>query len=321
MSIEFENKTIVITGATSGIGFAAASELARQRAYVIATGRTPERCREAEERIRNHNPSARIVFLAADLSSQDEVARLARDIEETLRKDGRNSIDVLINNAGVFTSWFESTKEGIEAQFAVNHLAPFLLTHLLMPLLKASPEARVITMSSGSHYKTRMNWKDIQLRKRYNCLRAYKQSKLCNVLFSLELKKRAHDANIAVFACDPGLVNTEMGLKNTSGIAYRVWSIRRHQGVAPDVAAKSLAWLAAETSIQKSNQIYWKYCRPKKPSRYSMNEEAARRLWHISEKMCGINSEDYGLGAAFYADEESVHTDPEKRGIQARNDI
>ena len=286
---------MVVTGATSGIGFATVSELVRQRTFVIAIGRSLEKCREAEEKIRHEYPEAKLIFLAADLSSQEDVVVLSDAIARTIRNEGRDSIDALIHIAGTFTSWYASTREGIETQFAVNHLAPFLLTHHLMPLLKASPAARVITMSSGSHYHTRIHWKDIMLKKHYNCLLAYKQSKLCNVLFSLELQRRTQNTNISIFASDPGLVNTDMGLKNTSGIAKWVWSVRKNKGISPAEAARSMVWLAAETSIKNSDKLYWKYCRPKNPSRYSQNAEAALRLWRISEKMCGINSEAFCL--------------------------
>lgn len=295
MSIEFEGKVMVLTGATSGIGFATAVELVRQKAFVIAAGRTAGKCGEAEKRIRSEYPDAKLVFLAADLSSQEEIAGLADSITQIVRSSGRTCVDVLINIAGAFTSWYVSSREGIETQFAVNHLAPFILTHRLMPLLKAAPEARVITVSSGSHYHTKIHWNDIMLRKHYNCLLAYKQSKLCNVLFSLELKRRTRNTDISVFAADPGLVNTEMGLKNTSGLAKRIWSFRKENGASPKEAARSIAWLAAETSIKGSEYIYWKYCRPKKPSPYSMDPGSASRLWRLSEKMSGISSENFGL--------------------------
>ena len=295
MSINLEGKIVVLTGATSGIGFETALEFIRQGIFVIATGRSIEKCREAEERVRQIVPEAKFSFLAADLSSLAEIIKLSEAIIKTIHAEGRNSIDVLIHNAGTFTSWYISTPEGFETQFAVNHLAPFMLTHHLMPLLAAAPEARVITMSSGSHYHTRINWEDILLRKHYHCLAAYKQSKLCNVLFSRELKRRTQHMNLSVFAADPGLVNTEMGLKNTSGIAKWVWAIRKRGGVPPREAARSIVWLAGEPSISHSDQLYWKYCRPQKPSQYSEKSGEALKLWLLSEKMCGIHSIDFGI--------------------------
>lgn len=138
-------------------------------------------------------------------------------------------------------------------QWAVNHLAPFLLTMELLPLLDAAPGGRIITVSSGSHYNTRLNWQDIQLRRRYNPLRAYNQTKLANVLFTLEFNRRyASCSRMRAFAADPGLVNTEIGLKSNSFLARWVWDIRRRGGVTPEFAAQGLVVLATEPNIQES---------------------------------------------------------------------
>ncbi|MCL6588534.1 MAG: SDR family oxidoreductase [Firmicutes bacterium] len=304
-TLEISKKTMVVTGATSGIGLATAKGLAYQGAYVIGVGRSQKRCEQAEIIIRTAVPEARVIFLVADLASQRQVRELAERIR--LKAAGLNQgaaprIDVLINNAGTFSRWFTATPEGIELQLAVNHLAPFLLTHELMPLLKAAPAGRVVTVSSGSHYRTRINWNDIELRNHYNCLRAYKQSKLANVLFSFELNRRLRacvrdsNPNIRAYAVDPGLVNTEIGLKATNGLVRWIWNHRRRSGVDPAAGAATSIYLASEPSVQTAQEVYWKNCRPRRPSRYSEREDAAQRLWEISERMCGINSADYGLG-------------------------
>jgi NADP-dependent 3-hydroxy acid dehydrogenase YdfG len=125
---------------------------------------------------------------------------------------------------------------------------------------------------------------------------AYKQSKLANVLFTCELRKRLGErSHIRAFAADPGLVNTEMGLKNTAGIARFVWSIRKNSGVTPSMASKSLTYLALEEPPVNTDQIYFKDCKPKKASPYALDKDNALRLWEISEKMCGINSDEFGL--------------------------
>lgn len=291
MGSDLKGKNIVITGATSGIGLATALELAGRGAFVIAAGRSEEHCKQAEEIILNKHPEATVTFLAADLSSQRQIRELSLKIKQMDEVRERGCIDVLINNAGAFSSWYVSTEEGFELQWAVNHLAPFLLTNELLTLLKAAPAARVITISSGSHYRTRIHWKDVQLRKHYGCLKAYKQSKLANVLFTREMNRRLGPAsNVRAFAVDPGLVNTGMGLKNTTGIARFVWKKRRHKGVQPEAAASAIVYMAGEPSIQNSCDIYWKNGRPLKPSRYSHRTDAALRLWELSEKMCGINN-------------------------------
>lgn len=290
--MELNEKIIVITGATSGIGLATALELAGSGARIIAVGRSEQRCKEAAGIVGEKHPGAKVAFLAADLSSQKQIRELAKKIRQLdmVREKGR--VDVLINNAGAFTSWYVSTNEGFELQWAVNHLAPFLLTNELLPLLKAAPAGRVITVSSGSHYRTRIHWKDVQLRRHYGCLKAYKQSKLANVLFTRELNRRlGPGSTVRAYAVDPGLVNTEMGLKGTTGIARFVWEKRRKKGVRPETAAASIAFMAVEPSIQAAEDIYWKNCRPLKPSRYSHREDAALRLWELSEKMCGVTED------------------------------
>jgi NAD(P)-dependent dehydrogenase (short-subunit alcohol dehydrogenase family) len=300
---DLSDKTIVVTGATSGIGLATATELAHRGAYVIGVGRSQERCELAETKIRTVAPEARVTFLMADLASQKQVRELAERIRRKAASEGKSArIDALINNAGTFSGWFIATAEGFELQLAVNHLAPFLLTHELMPLLKAAPAGRVITVSSGSHYRTRINWNDIELRRHYNCLRAYKQSKLANVLFSFELNRRLRanargpNATVRGFAVDPGLVNTEIGLKGTSGLVKWIWTKRRQGGVDPAAGADTSLYLASEPSVQTVEDVYWEKRRPKRPSRYSQRIDAAQRLWEVSERMCGVNSADYGLG-------------------------
>lgn len=289
-----KDKVIVVTGATSGIGLATAKELAGKGAVLIGTGRSKERCEKAEAEIKSRYPDARVSYLTADLASLDEVASLASRIRNLLSLKGFDSIDVLVNNAGTVSSWYVSTVDGFELQFAVNHLAPFRLTYELMPLLARSAEGTVIGLSSGSHYRTRIHWKDVMLRKHYNCLLAYKQTKLANVLFATELNRRLSTAgsNVRAFAVDPGLVNTDIGLKGTDGIVKKVWKIRSRGGTPAAQPAHCISWLAAEPGARKTGEVYWKDCSPMKPSRYSQRPDVAARLWEMSERMCRIRYDD-----------------------------
>ncbi len=284
------NKVIVITGATSGIGLATVKELALKGAYVIGAGRSEERCKAAEQEVRNICPDAKINYLTADLSSLSEVTRLTADIQKMLMKEGFSHIDVLINNAGTVSSWYMSTVDGFELQFAVNHLAPFLLTHELLPLLERSQAGTVICTSSGSHYRTRLRWNDIMLRKHYNTLLAYKQTKLANVLFVTELNRKltASDSSVKAFALDPGLVNTDIGLKGTGGIVKKVWQLRSKGGTPPEIPAHSMVYLAMDPAPRLTGRVYWKDCSPMKPSSYSQRPDVSKRLWELSARMCGI---------------------------------
>jgi NAD(P)-dependent dehydrogenase (short-subunit alcohol dehydrogenase family) len=285
-----KGKTIAITGSTSGIGLATALGLAGRGAHIIGVGRSEAKCSQAMDIIKTSYPEAHLTYYTADLSSRKQIGELAENIRGGLHKEGRVSIDALINTAGTFTSWYVSTEEGFELQFAVNYMAPFLLTHELLDLLKASPNGRIITVSSGSHYNTRMHWKDVMLRKHYNCLLAYKQSKLADVLFTFEFNRRyGRNCAVRAYAADPGLVNTEIGLKRTTGIANLVWKYRRKSGTSPAAGAATSLYLASEPSLPDGNAVYWKECKPKKPSKYSMNEDAAQRLWDMTERMCGIS--------------------------------
>ncbi len=286
---DLNGKMMVITGATSGIGRAAARALARRGARVIGVGRSAARCAELEEAIRREDPAARLTTLTADLSSQRQVRRLAADIRGLVEAEAGGRLDALVNNAASVSSWYTATEDGYELQFAVNHLAPFLLTCELLPLLRAAPSGRVITISSASHYRTRMHWSDIMYRRGYNCLLAYKQSKLANVLFSAELNRRLGPGSpLRAYAVDPGLVNTELGLKGTGGLENWVWQKRRSGGVSPEQGAATAVFLASEPSLADPDAVYWKDCRPAAPSRPAQDPADAARLWALSERLCGI---------------------------------
>jgi len=289
MASSLIGKTIVVTGATSGIGLATAEALARQGAEVIGVGRSPQRCQAAEQQLRGLNPAGRVTYCVADLTRQDEVRRLAEAVRGITAAAGRPALDGLVNNAGTFTFWLALTPEGFETQWALNHLAPFLLTQELLPLLEAAPAARVVTVSSGSHYHTSLNWTDIQLRRHYNGLLAYQQTKLSNVLFTVELNRRlGPQSRVRAFAADPGLVKTDIGLKGTPALVQWIWERRRAGGISPAEAARGIVFLLSEPSVRDSSQVYWKHGRPQPPSRQALDVAAAQRLWAISAQMCGM---------------------------------
>jgi NAD(P)-dependent dehydrogenase (short-subunit alcohol dehydrogenase family) len=285
-----EDKTFVVTGATSGIGLAVVESLVRQHASVIGVGRAADRCEWARERVQAIGEAGtHVAYLCADLALQDEVRRLSAEIGETLRTWGHPHLDALINNAATVPYWQTLTPEGIDMQWAVNHLAAFLLTLELLPLLRAAPKGRVVVVSSGSHRGARLNWEDLQSRRHYNPLKSYGQTKLANILFASEFNRRfAADSGLRAFAADPGLVNTDIGLKSNSALASAIWSWRRRGGVRPEAAASGIVFLAVDPSIQGSPDVYWKSRKPTPPSAAALNPQAARQLWELSAQMCAV---------------------------------
>jgi NAD(P)-dependent dehydrogenase (short-subunit alcohol dehydrogenase family) len=275
-------KLIVITGATAGIGLAAARALCARGAQVIGIGRSAERCAQAEQLIRAETPAADIRYHLADLSSLRQVRALAAGLCAELPR-----LDVLINNAGTVASGYTATEDNYELQFAVNHLAPFLLTRRLLPLLRAAPDARVVTVSSASHRSGRIHWQDVMLRQRYNPLTAYQQSKVANVLFSAEFNRRYTSPSLRAYAADPGLVNTDIGLKGTQGLVRWFWNLRRGGGQSPPQGAATAVHLASQVLDGQRGALYWADCRPAMPSKYALRADEAARLWQLSLRLCG----------------------------------
>jgi NAD(P)-dependent dehydrogenase (short-subunit alcohol dehydrogenase family) len=238
-------------------------------------------------------PDAQIRFHIADLSSQRQVRETAEAARTWAREDAEGKLDVVINNAAVVSSRYTTTEDGYELTFAVNHLAPFLLSHELLPVLAAAPSPRVVTVSSGSHRRARIHWRDVMLRRGYGILRAYRQSKLANVMFAAEWNRRwAQGAYLRAYAADPGLVNTEIGLKGTRGMARWLWDRHRVQGASAEVGARTVVFLATDSGVERASEVYWRDCRPARPDPYALRVEEAERLWAISEKLCGVEPRD-----------------------------
>ena len=278
---DMTGKTCLVTGATSGIGFETALVLARRGARVIGVGRDPARCAAAVERIAAERREAH--FEVADLSSQAEVRSLA------VRVAGREPrLDVLVNNAGLFSFRRAVSVDGIEMQLAVNHLAPFLLTRELLPLLAAAPRARVVFVSSGSHFQGRIRWSDPGRRRFYNGLAAYGQSKLAVLMIARELARRLGPATtIDTFAVDPGLVRTDIGQKDRSPLVRWIWGLRARGGIPAAESAAAVAWLATEPSLEGVTGGYWKERAWVEPSSRAADPDAGRRLWDLSDRLCG----------------------------------
>ena len=285
-------KTVVVSGATSGIGWESLLALAGEGAAVIGIGRSAERCRQAEERLRAAYPQVRAAYCLADLSSQAQVRRAAAEIRGLLTGGDFPPLAALVNNAGIYAERRVWTEDGVESTFAVNHLAAFLLTLELMDNLRAAPGGgRVVTVSSASHYRTWMNPEQAAHPRLYFGLWAYKVSKLANVLFTYELNRRCPAQELRAFAVDPGLIRTDIGVKGPRGISTWVWAQRAKKGRPPQVPAQTVVHCCAQAGLQTSADFYWRDLQPKTPSRTAQRADVAAELWAVSRALCGLAGE------------------------------
>ncbi len=282
-------KTVVITGATSGIGLAVLKDCLHQGYAVIGIGRQDDLITRLLEEYQHYYQDQLLWVLKANLLEADEVDRVAKEIITILEDHYDGLLYSLVNNAGCVRSWYSTNTNGYEQQFAVNHLAAFQLTYHLLPyLIKA--KGRILITSSRSHQKAKINWQDIMFEKHYHPLKVYKQSKLANVLFVYSLNQRYQDLGIHAYAVDPGLVNTRIGLKDTGGLVSFIWNLRRKSGDTPDVPAKTYLYL-----LNQEVAPMGLYFLNSKSISYNgfVNKENADRLFSLSEKLANIKYGDF----------------------------
>lgn len=270
---------VVITGATSGIGYAAAELLLRNGYPVIGVGSRSERSHAACEKLLASVPGADVLFLSADLSETGEVRRLAEDIRAVLSR--RNlPLFCLANNAGGVRDRYVTTSEGFEFTFALNHLAGFLLTRLLEPELK---DGIVLFTTSYAHLRGRIHWKDVMLKHSFNVLSAYRQSKLAQVMTAAELQRRG----IRAFCVDPGLVKTEIGDKGTRGLARLVWLLRKKKGTGTEIPARTFLYLCGHPDAEG---LCFRDSVPYRHNRRADDPLQTDRLFALSESLCGLRT-------------------------------
>ncbi len=273
-----DGKVILLTGATSGIGRVAASELARTGARLVLVGRDPAKTEALVRELRAVNPH--VDGLVADLSSQAEVRRLAA---EFLARYDR--LDVLINNAGALFTRRELTADGIERTFALNHVAYFLLTTLLLERLRASAPSRVVSVASGAHRRGAMHWDDLNLAGWPRQGRAaYAQSKLANILFTRELARRLAGTGVTANCLHPGFVNTGFA-RNAGALARLVMFLTRPIQRRPEKGAETVVWAATAPELEGVTGHYFMDCAPKKTTAAAESVADAERLWKVSEQL------------------------------------
>ncbi|MCD6347924.1 MAG: SDR family oxidoreductase [Bacteroidales bacterium] len=276
-------KTVLITGANSGIGKATAIALAEMGAEIIMVSRNSERGEDAAEEVRQSTGSELIRVFQCDLASLEQVRDLSDKIHQHFEK-----IDVLINNAGLIQRPYTTTVENFEYQFGVNYLSHFLLTQLLIDMLRKSDSARIINLSSIAHKFGKIHFDDLQLKNSYTAFKAYAQSKLANVIFTYALCNRLADDNITSNAVHPGMVGTRFGLSRTE--QYKPWPFSAYSKIAikPSKGAETVVFLASSQKVEGKCGGYYVRKKAVCSSRKSYDPDAALALWNMSLKMCKL---------------------------------
>jgi retinol dehydrogenase-14 len=277
-------KTVLVTGGTGGIGRATAMGLAMMGARLGITGRDRGRTEEAAAEIRAASGGQVDVFVA-DLSSQSEVRRLADEVQQACPR-----LDVLVNNVGGYWSTRHITADGLERTFALNYLAPFLLTNLLLDRLKQSAPARVVTVASNAHTTGRIDFNDLQGEQSYSGSRAYSQSKLANVLFTYELARRLQATSVTANALHPGVVNTSFGAEDPGGIQRLFVPFVRPFLKTPVRGAATSIHLASSPDLGQVSGRYFANSKPKRSSKASYDQATATRLWQVSAELVGLSA-------------------------------
>ncbi len=277
-----KNKLCIITGANAGIGFETAKELARQGAFIVMVCRSEDKAIAAKKAIQQETPDAGIDIILCDFSIQDEIRKASADILEKYEK-----IDVLINNHGFITNKFEETVDGLESIFAVNHIGYFLFTNLLLPTIINTGKARIINVASNAHQGGKFEPDNLQLKKNFDSWKAYSNSKLFNILFTIELAERLKDTEVTTNCLHPGVVRTTFG-NGMNPLFALFWKLGSPFMKSHEDGAATTIYLATSEEVAEVNGAYFSDSKVKTPKKQALDPEAARELWRISEELCGL---------------------------------
>lgn len=275
-------KCTIITGATSGIGYAVLKMMLDKGMTVIGVGRNRDKLNEMEKDFSFEINEKRLILVQGDLSDNESVRKLSTHLMKVIETQG-GILDILMNVAGLVKTGYEENKDGNELTFATNHLSVYLLTGLLFPYLIKSKDPRVLVVSSLSHYRACFDKTNIQSKRFYNVLRGYQRSKLYNVLFIKYFSR--FEKNIKIYAIDPGLVKTEIGGKHTKGLANIIWKIHIKDGVDAKIPAENMTRIALDPSYKSLSGLYFKDGREKKSSRITYHAKKQNILWDVSKKL------------------------------------
>lgn len=272
-----QGKICLVTGATNGIGKAAAQALAQMGATVMIVGRDAQKTERVTEEIKSISANQNVDFLLADLSSQQEVRRLAEEF-----KSKYSHLHVLLNNAGGTFATRQLSVDRIEMTFALNHLAYFLLTNMLLETMKASAPARIINVSSDAHSGGRIDFDNLQGEQSFSSFGPYGNSKLANILFTTELARRLEGTGVTVNALHPGLTSTGFGRNNPGFLMKIMGAVIPLIARSPEKGAETSIYLASSTAVQGITGKYFVDCKVTQPAPQAADRAVARRLWDVS---------------------------------------
>jgi len=275
-----QGSTVVITGATSGIGEVAADRLAAKGARIVFVARDKSRGEETLKHLRAIAPDAAHAVYYADLSRLRETKRVASQIAAA-----EPAIDVLINNAGAMFSTRKLTEDGLEMTFATNHMSYFVLTLCLKHRLAA--RGRIVSTASDAHKGAKLDFEDLQSAKRYSTYGVYGRSKLCNILFNRELARRLDGTGITANCLHPGFVASRLG-DQSGGVFSLAVRAAKTFAISPEEGAQTVIYLASSPDVADISGGYYYRCRPAVPSKEAQNDADARRLWEMSERLGGL---------------------------------
>jgi NAD(P)-dependent dehydrogenase (short-subunit alcohol dehydrogenase family) len=278
-------RVCLVTGANAGIGKATAFGLANIGATVVMACRSRDRGEAALAEIKQKNGKDSISLLVADLASQASIRKLAEDF-----RGQHPALHVLINNAGIIPRKRLLSEDGFETQFAVNHIAPFLLTNLFQDVLKSSVSARIVTVASDMHRGATIDFDDLQSERSYSPTQVYSRTKLANVLFTCELAKRLQGTKVTANCLHPGVVATNL-LADAMGIPRPLKSTTRLMGTSPEKGAKTSIYLAASPAVEGISGKYFVRQKAVESSKASYDENLASRLWRVSAELTGLSDQ------------------------------
>jgi NAD(P)-dependent dehydrogenase (short-subunit alcohol dehydrogenase family) len=284
MTTNMTGKTVLITGATNGIGKIAALELARMGAIVCIVARNRSKGQAVLEEITRETNNVQIELFIADLSSMADVRKLAQEFQSK-----HATLDVLLNNAGAFYSDRKLSADGLEMTFALNHMSYFLLTNLLLPVLKATPNARVVSVSSAAHTSGKLDFANLQGEQKFNGWKAYSDSKLENALFTFALARRLAGSSVTANCLHPGFVKTSFGEGN-SGIFSMVLGIAKNlMAISVEAGAQTMIHLASSPDVAGVNGKYFDKSKAVSSSVASLDQAVQEQLWAHSEEIAGLS--------------------------------